>query len=152
VQVVHRGNIQVSAAWYQHTIEADQHRLVNREKNIRTSQAAKRNLVGLPDISSPAKKAALARKITEKEDEFQAVAARRRALNSRAKEGVAKGPTTAAGSSVIVGTSSASNAARSRTPCPTLFPDHVSTFGQYMVHGFVFSPAFFCASALLLEG
>ncbi|KAJ7770364.1 hypothetical protein B0H14DRAFT_2632589 [Mycena olivaceomarginata] len=70
-EVVRRGNVQVSAAWYQHVIEADQRRLVNRVKNIRSSQAAKRNLVGIPDIASPAKKAALARKIAEKEDEFQ---------------------------------------------------------------------------------
>jgi hypothetical protein len=98
-EVVRRGNVQVSAAWYQHTIEADQRRLVNREKNIRSSQAAKRNSVGIPDISSPAKKAALARKIAEKEDEFQASLARHRARQSRAKEGSAQGTTPPAASS-----------------------------------------------------
>jgi hypothetical protein len=114
-EVVRRGNVQVSAAWYQHAIEAEQRRVVAREKNIRNNQAAKRNLYGIPDIASPAKKAALARKIAEQEDEYQAAMARQRALNTRPKGGALApapapvAPAPIAGPSATVGTNSTSN-------------------------------------------
>jgi hypothetical protein len=81
-ETVRAGNVQVSAEWYNHTIEVNQRREVARERNIRKSQEAKLNFAGLPNIDSPANRAALVRKRKADEAEFQEHRAERRKKQS----------------------------------------------------------------------
>ncbi|KAJ7936083.1 hypothetical protein B0H13DRAFT_2304162 [Mycena leptocephala] len=88
-ETIRDGFTQVPTPWYDNQMRALQNREVIHVQYAEQLRLAKRNFAGLPDINSPANKAALNQKRAQEEEEFQTHCAERQRQRERDVEAAA---------------------------------------------------------------